>query len=204
MVIGQADVRKRELRVERERLLETLPAPPRGLRRELPLIRPVAKIRLVGRHARHPAFRRRVELQLQGVGNRRRNLVLDGEDVGHLAVVALRPQVRAVGSQNELRRHTDAAAGAADAALEDVRHAERVRDPADVLVLAFERKRRRARNHLEAGHLRERVDDLVREAVAEILVVRIPAHVGERQHGDGGCDMRWFELVAIAAAAGPS
>ena len=93
---------------------------------------------------------------------------------------------------NELRRHTDAAAGAAHAALEHVRHAERAGNPADVLVLPFERERRRARDHLEAGHLRERVDDLFRETVAEILVVGIPAHVGEREHGDRWCAVRRF------------
>jgi hypothetical protein len=38
---------------------------------------------------------------------------------------------------------------------------------------------------LRPATVRQQVDDLLGQAVAEVLVVRIAAHVGERQHGDG-------------------
>ena len=38
---------------------------------------------------------------------------------------------------------------------------------------------------LRSGDLTRSVDDFLGQAVAEIFVVRVTAHVGERQHGDG-------------------
>ena len=55
---------------------------------------------------------------------------------------------------------------------------------ANVLVLAFERERRRTRYDLESRNSSERVDDLLGQAVAEVLVLLVAAHVLERQYGD--------------------
>jgi hypothetical protein len=107
------------------------------------------------------------------------SVVLDGEDIGHLAVVALRPPVRTVGGVNELRCHTDTATGAAGAAFEHVCDAEAVRDPADVLILPLERKCGRTGNHLETAHLCQSVDDLFGETVTEVLVVCISRSDGQ-------------------------
>ena len=63
--------------------------------------------------------------------------------------------------------------------------AERLGNPADVLFLAAEGKRGGARGDLEAGDVGQQVDDLLGQSVAEVLVVRVAAHVGEREHGDG-------------------
>ena len=184
MVISKAYVRQCEFRIERECLLQALTASPGSLRSELPLVRPVSKIRLVCRQAWHSALGRRSKLQFQRSRNRRGDVVLDSEDVRHLAVVTLRPPVRTVSGVNKLRRHTETATGAAYAALEHERHSECFGDPADVLVLPLERECGRAGNHLEAAHLRQGVDDLFRETVAEVLVVDVSAQIGKRQHGD--------------------
>ena len=63
-------------------------------------------------------------------------------------------------------------------------HAECAADRREVFVLSLVGERRRARGDAERLHLRERHDDVVGDAVAEILVVRIAAHVRERQHRD--------------------
>ena len=59
---------------------------------------------------------------------------------------------------------------------------EQLSDLSDVLLLAPKRKGRGSRRHLEAGQMGQRVHNLFREAVAEILVVRVAAHIGKRQH----------------------
>ena len=85
----------------------------------------------------------RDELHLQRTGDGLRDVVLNGEDVGQLAVVPFRPQMIAVLRVDELCRHADPASRAADAAFENVRDAERLGDPADVLFLAPEGEGRR-------------------------------------------------------------
>src|SRR4029450_9649346 len=167
VVISKAYVRQCEFRIERECLLQTLTAAPGSLGSEMPLVRPVSKIRLVCRQAWHSALGPRSELQFQRSRNRRGDVVLDSEDVRQLAVVTLRPPVGTVGGVNKLRRDTDAATGAANAALQHVRHSEDVGDLANVLALPLERECGRTGNHLEAVHLRQSDDDLFRETVAE-------------------------------------
>ena len=68
------------------------------------------------------------------------DLILDGEHVRHLAVVALRPEVIAVGRAYELRRDADPVAGLAHTPFQDVLHIELGADLADVPLLAPERK----------------------------------------------------------------
>ena len=72
-----------------------------------------------------------------------------------------------------------------DAPFENRPDAERLGNPADVLFLAPEGKGGRARGDLEAGDVGQQVDDLLGQSVAEVLVIRVAAHVGEREHGDG-------------------
>src|SRR5579863_90315 len=79
---------------------------------------------------------RKLELELLRDG--RRNLVLHGKYIGQLAVVALRPEMGAVGGMNELCGYPDAVPGAAHAAFKDSLDAQRFGNPADVLVFAPE------------------------------------------------------------------
>ena len=102
-------MRQRKQRVERNRLLETLlgyreavRCPPLGVKECLQVL-------LVRRQARRVTTSGR-ELDVQRPGDRRRDLVLDGEDVRQFAIVSLRPQVTSVSSGNELRRDADARA----------------------------------------------------------------------------------------------
>ena len=72
--------------------------------------------------------------------------------------------------------------GLAHAPLEHVAHAEPLADHAEILVLSLEREARRARRDAQARHRREHVDDLLRDPVGEVLVVRVGAQVREREH----------------------
>ena len=135
---------------------------------------------------------------LQPLDNRARDLVLHVEDVFELAVVPLGPQLIAVRRVDELRGDAHARARLAHAALEHVPHLQALRDLADLDRLALERERGRARGDVKSFDLGQRVDDLFGEAVAEVLVLGIGAHVRERQDGDG---RRFFDGARPTPAA---
>ena len=59
------------------------------------------------------------------------------------------------------------------------------RDLPQALLALLERHDRRARDDLERPDLRKLGDDVLGDAVGEVLVVGIGAEVEERQHGDG-------------------
>src|SRR5258705_1677144 len=73
--------------------------------------------------------RLRVKPDLEGGGDSLRDLILDGEDVRHLAVVALGPEMKAISHLDELRRDSDVVACRANATLENVPDVE---PPADL------------------------------------------------------------------------
>ena len=84
---------------------------------------------LVGRHVvgRQPGgavARRRLDPPGQGRGDRGRDLVLDGEDVLEVAVVALGPEVVVGLGIDQLHRDAHPLPDLAHAALDDVLHAE--------------------------------------------------------------------------------
>jgi len=109
---------------------------------------------------------------------------LDGEDAVELAVVGLRPQMVSVRDVDELCRDPHAIAGLADASLQHVRHVELRPHLGDSHRAALERERRGPCRHAELGNPGEHVEQLLGEAIGEILVLRIRAHVHERKHGD--------------------
>ena len=88
------------------------------------------QVRVVGRNCRRVALRRGRGRQLdaQRGGHGRGNLVLHGEDIAQLAIEPLAPHVPAIDGRDQLRRDANALAGAPDAALEHVRHVERLGD----------------------------------------------------------------------------
>jgi hypothetical protein len=90
----------------------------------------------------------------------------------------------AIGGVDELRRDADAASRAPDASLEHHGDAERVGDPANVVCLTAKRKRRRAGDHFQSRHVREEVDDLFGEAVAEVIIVSVGGQIRERENGN--------------------
>ena len=70
----------------------------------------------------------RCKFRLQLVGNRFRDLALNGEKIGKVAVISLCPEVRIVARVDQLRVYSDLVAGALYTALKHMRHAEFARD----------------------------------------------------------------------------
>src|SRR6185369_17925783 len=101
-----------------------------------------------------------------------------------LAIVFLRPAVIPVTRIDQLRSDAHVVAGTLHTAFEHVRNTERFTDLAQVLRLALERKSRRAPRNLEPWNLRQRVEDFVGDSVAEVIGLRVSAHVDERQYGN--------------------
>jgi hypothetical protein len=130
------------------------------------------------------ARRRRINRQSdsQRQGNRVRNLILEREDVRPLAVVALGPEMKAVGHLDQLRCHPNPVAGPADAPFEQVVDVQPPADFRQLDILSAKQERRRPACHLKARHLRQRVDHFFSESVAEVFVLLVSAHVCERQH----------------------
>ncbi len=124
------------------------------------------------------------ELELELVRNRFCDLPLDREDVLQIPFVRLRPKVLIPLSVDELGRDQNTRAVAANASLEHVGHGERICDLADREALSLEREGGRAPRHSEVRELRQRVKDFLGNAVGEVLVVGIPAHVEEREDRD--------------------
>ncbi len=109
------------------------------------------------------------------------DLVLDGEDVGHLPVEVVGPEMSAGGCVDQLTRDADPAGGTADAALDDVARIELFAKDGKIDFLALEAECRSAANNkqiTEAGEIGEYVFG---EAVCEIFV-ELRAQVVEGQN----------------------
>ena len=115
-----------------------------------------------------------------------RDLVLDGEDVVQRSVPRVRPQVIPVLGPDQLGGDAHLVVGLPDRALQHVRHLQALGDLGDLQVLVLERERRCAGRHLQPGDLRQQVQQLLGDAVGEELLLRVGAHVDEREHRDRG------------------
>ena len=90
-----------------------------------------------------------------------------------------------IGGAHELRGHLESLTGSPDAALEHRGDAERVGNGAHCETVALERERGREPGDFEIRDLAQRADQLVREAVAEVLVRGVANGAGEGDHRNG-------------------
>jgi hypothetical protein len=142
--LGERSMRQWETGVERNRLLVTLNALRESFARQaLPDVMTRHHVRLVGGNFWRVArgWRGNREPATKLIDDRRRDIVLHGEDVGQLAIVTLGPQVKAVRHVDELCRDPNPVPGPSDAAFENGVDGEGFRDPADWQLLSFERER---------------------------------------------------------------
>src|SRR5437016_12760915 len=86
---------------------------------------------------------------------------------------------------DQLRCDPNAIPFSAQTALENILDIKLVRDFADVRILAFKRKGRRARYDPQTVHFRQRIENLFADAVAKILLIFRLAHIDEWQHRNG-------------------
>ncbi len=162
-------------------------------------------IHAVRRFALGAKIFRRIELRLDRGDDRLGDFILHREYVGKIAVVALGPDMAAGGDVVELCGDAHAVAALAHAALDHVADAEFLGDLLQVHGLALVDERRIACDHEEPAQLGQCGDDVLADAVGEIVLLRIAGHVGEGQHGDGGPirqrQRRARRLTAYRAAA---
>jgi hypothetical protein len=134
--------------------------------------------------------------QLERRNDRLRDFVLQRENVVEVAVVALGPDVAASRAIDKLSSDPDTAARFAHAAFEQVAHLELPRDLRRIDVLALEREGGVARGDPERRDLGKVGDDVLADAVGEVLLLRIAAHVGEREDADRHAALR-FRLAVV-------
>ena len=119
-----------------------------------------------------------------------------------------------IGDINQLRHDAHLAGSVADASFQHVANTELPANLADVHVLVFERKGGGACDHEKAVNVRERVDDLLGDAVAEILLILRLAKIEKRQDrdtfsgnlaiGDGFAEREcWKTSTPITASSTP-
>ena len=114
------------------------------------------------------------------------DLILKLENVVQRAVEAVGPEMRAGFGFDQLRGDAQPGARLAHAALQHVAHAEFAPDLPDVDRLALVGEARIARDHEQPLDARQAGDDVLDHPVDEIFLLRIAAHVLERQHRDRG------------------
>ena len=130
------------------------------------------------------------------------DFVLHGEHVGEVPIVALRPQMPAGLAVDQLCDDPDAPARLADAPLQHVAYAQLFAQLLQLHGRTLVGERRIARGHIQARDPGEVGDEILGNAVAEVLLLRIAAHVDERQDHDGrgGLDGRLLRLSPLAVA----
>ena len=102
------------------------------------------------------------------------DLLLNGEDILQLAAKRLGPKVMTAGGLNRLRSDPQLLAGLSDAAFNDEIRPEPLPYITDIDSDPFELERRCPRNHVKLWQVRERVEDLFADPVAEIVLFAAP------------------------------
>ena len=204
--VGRCKMRvgQRVLRVELDCLLEE------GgglcvvlLRQPVELIQALQQV-IVGRQdLRRLAFRALQNVGFdapdQGGDNGPRDLVLDREDVLHVAVIALRPEMGPGLRVDQLDGYAHTVHRAPDTALHNVLDAQIAADLADVDRLVLECEGRVPGDHEERLEARQLRNQVVGDAVREVVPLRTAAHVDEGQERDRGLRR---ETARRAAALG--
>src|ERR1700733_2359654 len=91
-----------------------------------------------------------------------------------------------VGGVKEFNGHANMFCAALDASFKEVGHAQRSSNLPNVLVFAFEPEGRSPSYDSQRTDLGQNVDDVVCQAVAQVIIARILIQIGERKNGNGG------------------
>ena len=139
----------------------------------------------MGSHESDPGSFRARQIDRKGRHNLAGDLVLHVEDGVGRAVVTLRPELSAGDGVYQLGVDPHLAVALAHAALKEVSDAKFAPDAIQVYRLAFVSKARVLGDYEQSGNPGQIGDDVLGDAVAQILLFRIAADVLERQDGDG-------------------
>ena len=184
---GQSNVCTGKVRVDPNRLLETLEAACVAVFCELVPVKPGLQENLVGVEVFCRATHNRrlfssEKFNLEVLDDGQGDLVLNREHVLQTPIETLRPKVGAVLGVDELCRDPQPIASFPNAPLDDGANVECRTDLPHVLVLALESESRRPRDRSEALDLRQSIDDLLCHPVAEILLFGVGRDIGKRQN----------------------
>src|SRR5499427_7410787 len=184
--VGEERVRVSRQRIELHGPFEKLPRLGVHLRTEHPRVAPRPEKTVVGVQLDRALLQRALQSDVlhrdaERRGNRPRHLVLQLENIAHLAVVAVAPELNAGGAVNQLHRDAHAPGRAPDAALDDVPGLQPLADFPRLKAKALDLQGRRARDHPQVTEARQVGDDVLRQPVGEILV-DLRTEVGERHH----------------------
>ena len=187
--VGDRGVGEGEAGIDRHRVLEHLERELQVLPREPARVALAAEIQVVrlevlGRLGRQRLLLLPRQRDPQSLGDLARDLVLQLEDVLHLAVVPLGPDGEVRVRVHELRVDAQPRPGPAKAPAEDVGRAELLSDLRRRDLLVAIRQHRGTREDLQALDLRELRDDVLGHAVAEVFVLFDAAQVLEVQNRD--------------------
>src|SRR5438132_7246642 len=109
------------------------------------------------------------------------NFVLNGEDVGQITIEPSGPDVPAVFPLDELARDTYPGSGLPNASFQNKPYAKLVSYLLHLYRFALVSERRVAGDNEEAGHIRQVGNNVFGDAVTEIFLLRVAAHVVEVQ-----------------------
>ena len=141
VAVSEPRIGQRVPGVELDGILKALNGQTHGCRRSLMPVVTSLEVQLIRLRVLRRSFHATAQPHLEPVCNRPGDLILYLEEVLHLTIVALRPQMEAVSDINELHRDADPVGGTPDATLEDVRHIELRPDFTDLDRLAFKGER---------------------------------------------------------------
>ncbi len=128
------------------------------------------------------------------------DLLLNGKDVRKGPIVARGPEQAAVVGGAQLGRDAQPVTRATHGAFEDPGGAQQGADRSGILGLALEREDGGTGGHAETLDLGERVDELVGDPVAQVVVFRVRTRIDQRQHRDAAADARGVDApVRIGA-----
>jgi hypothetical protein len=133
-------------------------------------------------------------------GHCERDVLLHGQYVDKILIVRLGQQMKAGDCIDQLSRHPHPVAGTPDASLQNRTDIELACNGCDVHVLSLERERGGSRGNPQNIDVRERIQQLLRQSVREVILAGVPAHVRERQDRHGVS--RWPKLRRCAAWRG--
>jgi len=152
----------------------------------------------------------RLQCRLDDAGDTDGDFVLKFEHVFERAIEAVGPEMRSSLGVNQLRGDAHPVPALADRAFEDIADAEFAADLLHVDRLALVGEGRIPGDDEEPANTGEGRNDLLDHPVDEIFLLRVAAHVGERQHRDrrlvgrGGPELTCVDAEPAAVTLGMS
>src|SRR5262249_33199850 len=123
--------------------------------------------------------------------DRAHDLILDGKDVFELAVVVLSPSVSSGHGVDQLRGDAEAIPAPTHAALQHIAYPQIAPHIADIGRLALVLEARVAGDDEQLREARQLGDDVLGDAVAQVILLLVSAKIGEGEYGNRRRIRQW-------------